>query len=251
MELVRIQRLERSQAGVAVLYLLLEDRKTSTVLLTEGESRKHCWEKGNMTDFYVLVHNVAKRANIGNMLRSAAAFSVKEVIVVGNKRKVQLFGSQGTHKHVQLRFFDSLKESINYLKTEKHCTIYGVEIMDEAVSVVQRPFEGNSAFVLGNEGDGLSETQKGVCDKFVYIPHYGNGTASLNVTVAASIVFHHFAVWAKYAERPRVGEKFLVEDAPQKRGAETSEDLALQQMRQLRREHLKATADNVQGLFES
>ena len=49
-----------------------------------------------------------------------------------------------------------------------------------------------------------------ICDQFVYIPHYGNGTASLNVAVAASIVFHHFAMWAKYAERERKGNKFVV-----------------------------------------
>ena len=32
-----------------------------------------------------------------------------------------------------------------------------------------------------------------MCDFFVYIPQYGGGTASLNVTVAASIVLQHFA----------------------------------------------------------
>ncbi len=32
-----------------------------------------------------------------------------------------------------------------------------------------------------------------ICDFFVYIPQYGAGTGSLNVTVAASIVLHHFA----------------------------------------------------------
>lgn len=37
------------------------------------------------------------------------------------------------------------------------------------------------------------------------------GTASLNVCVAASIVFHHFALWAGYPEHPRVGEKFVVQ----------------------------------------
>lgn len=51
-----------------------------------------------------------------------------------------------------------------------------------------------------------------LCDYFVYIPHFGNGTASLNVAVAFSIVCHRFATWAKYVERPRVGEKFVVDE---------------------------------------
>jgi len=50
---------------------------------------------------------------------------------------------------------------------------------------------------------------------FVYIPQYGGGTASLNVTVAASIVLHHFAVWAGFPERGREGNKFIVADRPQ------------------------------------
>jgi hypothetical protein len=37
----------------------------------------------------------------------------------------------------------------------------------------------------------------------VYIQQYGAGTASLNVAVAASIVLHHFALWAGYGERER------------------------------------------------
>jgi len=50
----------------------------------------------------------------------------------------------------------------------------------------------------------------------VYIPQYGPGTASLNVSVAASIVMHHFALWAGYEERSREGEKFMVAERPQR-----------------------------------
>lgn len=42
------------------------------------------------------------------------------------------------------------------------------------------------------KGTGLSAKECEICDFFVYIPQYGCGTASLNVTVAASIVLHHF-----------------------------------------------------------
>ena len=46
-------------------------------------------------------------------------------------------------------------------------------------------------------------------------PQYGAGTASLNVTVAASIVLQHFAVWAQLPrERPREGAKFDVGSSP-------------------------------------
>ena len=44
--------------------------------------------------------------------------------------------------------------------------------------------------------------------------HPGNGTASLNVTVAGSIILHHFASWAGYkeCERDKSAEaKFMVQ----------------------------------------
>jgi tRNA C32,U32 (ribose-2'-O)-methylase TrmJ len=66
------------------------------------------------------------------------------------------------------------------------------------------------------QGQGLSEKQIQLCDGFVYISQYGEGTASLNVAVAASIVLHNFAVWAQYPERERQGAKFEVAPRPQR-----------------------------------
>jgi tRNA G18 (ribose-2'-O)-methylase SpoU len=43
----------------------------------------------------VVVHNVAKRHNVGTLARSATAFGVAEVVVVG-RRDVSAFGSHGT-----------------------------------------------------------------------------------------------------------------------------------------------------------
>ena len=74
----------------------------------------------------------------------------------------------------------------------------GVEITDKSENVVKHPFKGDTVFLLGNEGSGIIDDHKKYCDHFVYIPHYTDCTGSLNVACAASIVFHHFAVWAGY-----------------------------------------------------
>ncbi|KAH7436575.1 hypothetical protein KP509_05G026400 [Ceratopteris richardii] len=109
------------------------------------------------------------------------------------------------------------------------------------------PFTQSSAFLLGNEGTGLSKKEMDICDSFVYIAQYGSGTASLNVTVAASIVLHHFAVWAGFSERDRCGHKFVVADRPIKQHhrvicSETPEMVA--EMRRLRHAGCKDWADN-------
>ncbi|URE33762.1 SpoU rRNA Methylase family [Musa troglodytarum] len=128
----------------------------------------------------VVVHNVAKRHNVGTMARSATAFGVSEIVLVG-RRDFNAFGSHGSTSHLRFRHFHSLSQARHYLK-----------------------------------GTGLSAKECEICDFFVYIPQYGCGTASLNVTVAASIVLHHFGVWAGFPERSREGNKFAVAEKPVK-----------------------------------
>ncbi|CAM6102520.1 unnamed protein product [Calypogeia fissa] len=126
------------------------------------------------------------------------------------------FGSHGASLHIQFRHFHTLPEAALYLKA-KDVDICGVEIIDGARPVHKHPFTRSTAFVLGNEGTGLSKKEMDICSFFVYIPQCGSGTASLNVTVAASIVLHHFSVWAGFAEREREGQKFVVAQRPVRR----------------------------------
>ncbi|XP_058083014.1 uncharacterized protein LOC131230988 [Magnolia sinica] len=178
---------------------------------------------------FVVVHNIAKRHNIGTMARSATAFGVSELILVG-RRDFNAFGSHGSTSHLRFRHFHSLCDARLYLTNERDCDICGVEIADGAVAVSKHPFRRSTAFLLGNEGTGLSAKESEICDFFVYIPQYGCGTASLNVTVAASIVLHHFGVWAGFAERSRDRNKFIVAERP---------------IKQVRRNYCAETAESV------
>ncbi|KAK7387836.1 hypothetical protein VNO78_22631 [Psophocarpus tetragonolobus] len=165
---------------------------------------------------YVVVHNIAKRHNVGTLARSATAFGVSELILVG-RRDFNCFGSHGSSSHLRFRHFHSLQDARNFLK-DKDFHICGVEITHHSLPINHHPFSKSTAFLLGNEGTGLSPKEIQICDFFVYIPHYGPGTASLNVTVAASIVLHHFGVWAGFTERARDGNKFVVAERPEKHG---------------------------------
>ncbi|EIE23309.1 hypothetical protein COCSUDRAFT_66262 [Coccomyxa subellipsoidea C-169] len=200
---------------------------------------------------YLIVHNVSKRHNIGTLVRSAAAFSVTEVCLVG-ARQFNTFGSHGSADYVNYRHFPSLQECCHYLKQDKGCRIMGVEIAEDAQPIHAHPFSGPTAFMLGNEGSGLSPQQVQLCDAFVYIPQYGAGTASLNVTVAASIVLQHFAAWAGYAERPRSGAKYDVGERPPRTGARgtvplTEEERAAERERRLKKKAAANGHDVLQG----
>jgi len=74
--------------------------------------------------------------------------------------------------------------------------LIGIEIMKESQTVQELAEKWREtpnapiALMPGNEGSGLNEPQKKVCDGFVIIPQYGIGTASLNVMVAFTTVAH-------------------------------------------------------------
>ncbi|KAL5147344.1 tRNA (guanosine(18)-2'-O)-methyltransferase [Glycine soja] len=72
--------------------------------------------------------------------------------------------------------------------TNKDCDICGIEITNDALPINQHPFNNSTAFLLGNEDIDLSPKEIEICDSFDYILQYGGDTASLNVTIATSIV---------------------------------------------------------------
>ena len=155
--------------------------------------------------FYLVLFNIAKKNNLGNLIRTANAFGAKEILIVGKKRFHE-FGSFGTSKASKKRHFYSLEEAVVFLR-EQNCTIYGVEILPQATAVDETVFDSPSAFMMGNEGDGLSETQIQACDRFVYIRQFGTG-GSMNVNVAAGIVLHRFTTEMGYLENSRVSGQF-------------------------------------------
>eukprot|EP00922_Rhytidocystis_sp_ex-Travisia-forbesii_P019124 GHVS01028367.1.p1 GENE.GHVS01028367.1~~GHVS01028367.1.p1 ORF type:complete len:251 (-),score=34.41 GHVS01028367.1:811-1563(-) len=163
---------------------------------------------------FVIVNNISKGANAGSIVRSAVAFGTKEIVVVG-ERKLKTFGNQGTNRHCTFRHMGSLSEAATYLHG-RGVRICGIELTPNAVPCHYHPFVGDTAFMLGNEGTGMNQKQLDMCDQFVYVPQYSGGTASLNVGVAASIVLHHFAVWAGLPEQSRdsCGFKFAVDQLP-------------------------------------
>lgn len=182
---------------------------------------------------FLVISNISKRANVRQLLAVAAAFRCKGVYVVGQP-KLDIGGGSGSggaaaegasggsigvppavgeqirSRNLAVHRFRKWDECVEHL--ERHnIQIVGVEIhrdaktIDEfldgvAASAAAGTREGGRpagvAFLMGNEGQGLSEKQMKSCDGgFVRIPQYGGGTASLNVYVAASIVLHRYHEW--------------------------------------------------------
>lgn len=93
---------------------------------------------------YLLLYNVAKKQNFGQIIRSAMAFGVEEVGVVGAKKisDLQLFGNQGTSLHCSFRWFTTLEEAKEFYRTVSDAEICGIEIGADSRPVFQKVNEG-------------------------------------------------------------------------------------------------------------
>jgi len=153
---------------------------------------------------FLILFNIAKGSNFGFLIRTANAFGA-EVIVVG-RRDFSRRGANAKTRYTRIHRFYTLPEAVDFARS-RGCQIYGVEISPQAESVCQHPFTGSTAFMVGNEGEGLLPKQMALCDRLVYVPQHGTAV-SLNVNVAGAVVLHHFAQWAAFEEMPRQGHQF-------------------------------------------
>mmetsp|Transcript_14928 Transcript_14928/g.42506 ORF Transcript_14928/g.42506 Transcript_14928/m.42506 type:complete len:219 (-) Transcript_14928:793-1449(-) len=192
---------------------------------------------------YLILYGVSKKHNIGQILRSATAFNVTAVCLVGS-RKFNSFGAHGSELYVPMLHFDTLEMCCETLKKELGVVdILGIEIDDSAMPVHRHPFRGNTALMMGEEGHGMNDKQMNLCDRLVYISQYGSGTASLNVCVATSIVLHSFAVWAGFPERARNDQKYVVGERPRRNAPRGQVPYTEKELEALRKERALKRAE--------
>ena len=163
----------------------------------------------NDNSSYLILFNISKPINFGNLLRTANAFGATP-IAVGKKDYSRCGATAGT-RLTKVYHFYNIHEACRFVRSQG-CQILGVEISQNAKRISDHPFSGSTAFMMGNEGEGLSPKQITLCDDLVYIPQFGNAV-SLNVNVAAGIILQHFATWANYQETPVVDHKFQSDKA--------------------------------------
>ena len=140
---------------------------------------------------YLIIHSISKRANVEQLVVAANAFQFVPIVVGATILREYLQAKKRNEIVLEVKFFDTLLDAKVFLQ-EQGVPLIGLEIMGSSMSLNE--FQWNLypsiAIIPGNEGTGLSIKQKNICDGFLYIPQYGEGTASLNVNVATSIVMH-------------------------------------------------------------
>ena len=130
----------------------------------------------------IAIENLERDFNMGTIVRSANAFGVRRVHVIGlrqwNKR-----GAMMTDKYLEVVYHDSPE---SFRRAVGGRIIVAVDNVPGAIDIREVEKAADAILVYGAEGPGLSPEMLAVADVTVAIPQLGS-TRSLNVGVAAGI----------------------------------------------------------------
>lgn len=152
-------------------------------------------EKALHNDLCAAIDFVQDPGNLGTIIRAAAWFGIKNIVCspdcvdVFNPKVVQ--ATMGAILHVNV-YYTGLKQFLDRMR-ENEMPVYGTVLGGE--SIYSHPLGKQGIILFGNESKGISrELLPYISDK-IMIPGAGMripGIESLNVGMAASVVFSEF-----------------------------------------------------------
>lgn len=148
--------------------------------------------KLNLSGRYAAVENISNPANLGAISRTVEALGLDGLFLIGNNcdcySTKALRASMGSL--FRLDIIPISYEDIESLKQKGFKFIASV-VDKNANKVDKYQFNDGSILIVGNEGNGVSQQLKNLCDDFVTIPINGKAE-SLNASAAAAILFWEF-----------------------------------------------------------
>ncbi len=142
----------------------------------------------------LILEDIQDPGNLGTMLRAGEAAGIDGVIMsagtadIYNPKVVR--STMGSIFRVPFMYADSLDAVIKDIRS-REVRIYAADASGEKV-YDQADLRGRSAFLIGNEGNGLTKETLALADERVRIPMAGK-VESLNAAIAASILMFEAA----------------------------------------------------------
>ena len=141
----------------------------------------------------IVLDNLQDPGNLGTIIRSAAAFNIDTVILTNNC--VDLYNSKVVRATQGLLFsIDVMEYDLDILLQElkeNDYFVYGTDVVGG--QPVDKVIDHDKlCFIIGNEGNGISEKSKKYIKDNLYIP-MNRKCESLNASVAASIIMYELS----------------------------------------------------------
>lgn len=164
---------------------------------------KDDFERAEKIPIIIVLDNIRSLSNVGAFFRTADAFRIEALYLCGitacpPHREIHKT-ALGADETVKWRYFETTEAACQQLKADGY-GIFAVEQIEGSVPLQDFVFEPHTAYILGNEVEGVGEEALPFCDGAIELPQEGT-KHSLNVSVCAGIV-----MW-KIFERLRLTPK--------------------------------------------
>jgi len=148
------------------------------------------FEKAEKLPIIIVLDNIRSLSNVGAFFRTADAFRIGELVLCGitacpPHREIHKT-ALGADETVKWRYFETTESACQVLKTEGY-RIYAVEQVEGSIPLQDFEFAERTAYILGNEVEGVSEEALPYCEGAIELPQVGT-KHSINVSVCAGIV---------------------------------------------------------------
>ncbi|MCX6728562.1 MAG: rRNA methyltransferase [Candidatus Saccharibacteria bacterium] len=140
---------------------------------------------------HIAIENWQHDFNIGTIVRSANAFNIEAVHIIGKKHWNRR-GAMVTDRYMNIVNHESVDDFVKCMVAEER-QIIAVDIIPGAVAISQTKLPERSVLVFGGEGPGLSDEILKQAERVVMIEQFGS-TRSVNVGVAAGIAMY---IWVQ------------------------------------------------------
>jgi tRNA G18 (ribose-2'-O)-methylase SpoU len=139
----------------------------------------------------IAIENWQHDLNIGSIVRTANAFNVSGVHIVG-KRDWNRRGAMVTDRYLTVHHHPTVAEFASWCK-ENNLPIIGIDNVDGSKKLEGVQLPENCVLLFGQEGAGMSEEGIAACEVLYEIAQYGS-TRSMNASAAGAIAMYHWAL---------------------------------------------------------
>ncbi|MBR1816816.1 MAG: RNA methyltransferase [Lachnospiraceae bacterium] len=139
-------------------------------------------------DFILIIEKLQDPGNLGTIIRTSEGAGVTGIII--SRDSVDIYNpkvvrsTMGSLFRMPIYISDNLVKDIKTVK-EKGITVYGAHLKGK--NIYNKDFTTSCAFLIGNEGNGLSDEVSSMADELIKIPMKGK-VESLNAATSTAVI---------------------------------------------------------------
>ncbi len=140
-------------------------------------------------DLEIAIENLERDFNMGTIVRSANAFGVRKVHIIG-RRQWNKRGAMMTDKYLEVVYHPTIDEFVEMARSSQR-QIIAIENNVDSQPLSSAHLNPEAILVFGSESGGLTKEFLAKADQILHIEQLGS-TRSINVGVAAGIAMYQW-----------------------------------------------------------